>query len=473
MEGHELASSHSTNTMGDFSTEQKVNEVNSFEEIKNVSVDKGILSEDNIDFPEGGFQGWLTTFGSFCGLIAVFGIENVTGIFEEYLQTHQLAEVNSSKIGWIFSIFPFICSVSGIFSGIYFDRNGFKKIVIIGTILHVGGLFAMANSAKYWHFILSFSIICGFGNGLALSPLIICPSHYFKRRRGLAIACGNLGSCIGGGVFPFLLRRLFRMTSDENAYYGFQWGIRVLAFINLTLLIISIVCAKERLSYAAELKGSKFIERFKKVSKIYALQSFDAKGLVEPLFLSCVVGFALCDTCLNVATTYFTTYATTRGISASDSKNLVSVMNFCSIPGSLIPGMLCDVFGRFNIMIGTMIALTLLIFVGWLPFAKSLASFYVISALFGYLQGTIYSLLVVCCGQVSKTTDFGKRYATSNLIASGTILYAVPIAGAIIGSGSHRGYENYIVYCGVLAIAGGIAMFVTRIIAVGFTWKKY
>lgn len=150
-------------------------------------------SEDEADsFPEGGAKAWIVTFGCFMGLVACFGLLNSTGVMESHLQDNQLAKESVSTIGWLFSLFLFVCFASCIISGTYFDRNGFRTIMIIGTVFHVAGLFATANSTKYWHFILSFAIVCGFGNGIVLSPLVSVPAHYFFKRRGTALAVATI-----------------------------------------------------------------------------------------------------------------------------------------------------------------------------------------------------------------------------------------------------------------------------------------
>ncbi|CCF58884.1 hypothetical protein KAFR_0F02880 [Kazachstania africana CBS 2517] len=431
-------------------------------------------NEEEDEFPEGGLEAWLVTLGCFCGLIPVFGVDNITSVFEEYLEEHQLSGFSPSSIGWIFSIFNFVCFASGIFSGTYFDRNGFKKIVGLGAIIHAAGLFAMANSTKYWHFILSYSIVCAFGNGIALSPLVSCPAHYFKERRGLATACATIGGSIGGGILPLILRKMFSMTSKSNPYYGFVWGIRTLAFINLFLLSMAVVLGKERLPHTKDGPVEPTIkQRMKHIYDVYLIGSFDAKGLLDPVFFFCVAAAVLSEVSLSSVTTYFSSYARTRGVSQEDSYNLIMVLNFCGIPGRWIPGRLSDSFGRFNVAIVTIVMLSILMLVSWLPFGNDLTSLYVIAALYGFFSGSIFSLIPVCIGQVSKTSEFGKRYSTGYFIVALTTLYAVPIAGAIIGGGSHQEYQHYIVYCAVASLAGAACYAVSRHLVVGFTWKYF
>lgn len=429
--------------------------------------------DDDFDYPEGGLEAWIVVFGCFSGLIACFGLLNSTGIMENYLENHQLQNESTSTIGWIFSLMNFICFASCILSGTYFDRNGFKSPVILGSILLVGGLFATANSTKIWHFILSFSIVCGFGNGILFSPLVSAPAHYFKRKRGTATALATIGGSVGGGLFPLMLRRFFEMESTSNPHYGFQWGIRTLAFIDLALLIVCIFLGKERLSYIDE-NDRKINERkWKYIIRVYVLQSFDIKAFRDLRYLYCVFGTCLGEFSLISVMTYYSSYAMSQGVSQSDAYMLIMAINLTGILGRWVPGRLSDSFGRFNVAISTLIILGVVMFTGWYPFGTNLNNLYIISCLYGFFSGSILSLLPVCCGQISKTEEFGRRYSTMYFCVGVTMLIGVPISGAIIGNKTYDDYQHYKIFCGVTTLFSGVCFIFARYFAVGFQWRKF
>lgn len=427
---------------------------------------------DDDDYPEGGLKAWTVIFGCFLGLIACFGLLNTTGVIENYLQNHQLVDENSSSIGWVFSLFLFITFASCIFSGTYFDRNGFRDPVILGSILLVGGLFATANSTKLWHFILSFSIVAGFGNGIVLSPLVSCPAHYFKRKRGTASALATVGGSVGGGLFPLLLRKLFSLESKKDPYYGFVWGIRTLAFIFFVLLALSLCLVKERLPHV-EVDRPTTKPRWRYIIRVYVIESFDAKAFCDLRYAFCVIGTCFGELSLCSVITYYGAYAVSKGISQADSYMLIMVINLTGIPGRWVPGALSDSFGRFNVAIGTLVGLGIIMLVGWLPFCNDLNSLYVISALYGFFSGSIFSLLPVCCGQISRTEDFGKRYSTMYFCVSFITLVGVPITGAIIGNKTDANYQHYKIFCAVTTLFSAFCFFISRYFAVGLRWKKF
>lgn len=439
--------------------------------------DNGFADGDGEYYPEGGLRAWIVVFACFCGLIACFGTLNATGVVENHIQNNQLADQSSSTIGWIFSLMLFICFGSCILSGTYFDRNGFKAPMIFGSILHCGGMFALANCTKLWHFILAFSIVAGFGNGIILSPLVSAPAHYFCKRRGTATAIATAGGSIGGALIPLLLRKFFAMTRENDPNYGYVWGVRTWAFINLALLIIAIVLGKERIKKTDDIENdrSKYGEesRFKKTIRVYILQSFDAKAFSDMRFLFCVIGTVFGELSCCAAITYYSSYCGVYGISSSDSYMLIMVINLTGILGRWIPGYLSDIFGRFNVAIATLFILAIVMLVGWLPFGKDLTSMYVVSALYGFFSGSTFSLLPVCCGQISKTEEFGRRYATMYMVVSLALLAGIPITGAIIADKSTKDYSHYVIFSGVMALASCVSYIISRYFAVGMKWRRF
>ncbi|GAV52820.1 hypothetical protein ZYGR_0AI01020 [Zygosaccharomyces rouxii] len=114
--------------------------------------------EEENEFPDGGLQAWLAVLGAFVGLVPVFGMLNSVGAIESYISKHQLKDVPSSTVSWIFSLYLAFSFLSCIFSGGYFDRNGSTTPMIAGTLVYVGGLFALANCHETYQFILAFSL---------------------------------------------------------------------------------------------------------------------------------------------------------------------------------------------------------------------------------------------------------------------------------------------------------------------------
>lgn len=60
-------------------------------------------------------------------------------------------------------------------------------------------------------------------------PSIACLSHWFRRKRAIAMGIAYSGSSIGGVIWPILMSHLL-----NNPNIGFKWAIRIAGFINVS-----------------------------------------------------------------------------------------------------------------------------------------------------------------------------------------------------------------------------------------------
>lgn len=70
-------------------------------------------------YPEGGREAWLVVSGSFCAMVASFGVMNTIGTFQTHLASNQLRGYSQGQIGWIFGVYVFISFFGGIQIGKY------------------------------------------------------------------------------------------------------------------------------------------------------------------------------------------------------------------------------------------------------------------------------------------------------------------------------------------------------------------
>ena len=107
-------------------------------------------------YPEGGSEAWLVVLGSFCGMLASFGLMNSVGTFQTYISTHQLSNLSPSTIGWISSIYIFLSFGCGLQIGPIFDAKGPKWLLIAGGICLVVGMIGVGESTSMFSISLSF-----------------------------------------------------------------------------------------------------------------------------------------------------------------------------------------------------------------------------------------------------------------------------------------------------------------------------
>lgn len=424
-----------------------------------------LVDETYLDFPEGGLRAYLTVFGSFMGFIPAFGMFNSVGAIQSYVSANQLKDVSTSTVSWIFSIYTFVAYSSCIFSGTFFDRCGAFKPMLIGTVAFCAGLVATANATTVYQFILAFGVVVGFGTGMLISPLVGAVSHFFYKKRATATSIATMGGSLGGISMPMLLRKTYDTI-------GFAWGLRVLALYCLGCLICSLCFTRERQLIMAEERNVK-IESWRQFFQVYFVDVFDHKSLFELRFVSCALGIALAECSLVAVMVYLPTYAIMQGQSETTAFLLIITSNAVAILGRYLPGVFADHIGRFNVVILTVFMCGVVSLALWLPFGSHLGALYAFSVLYGFFSGSILSLSPVCCGQISKTEEFGKRYSTMYLIVALTNLGLLPVAGAIIGEGTVQEYNNFIGYT-VALLAAGIACYtMCRNAVVGWRLCKF
>ena len=103
-----------------------------------------ISINQEISYPEGGFQAWLVVFGAFCGTAASIGLYNTSGLFEAYMAEQLLPQESTSKVGWIFGIYAFVTWFLGVQVGPTFDAMGPTMLMTAGSICTLGGIFALS-----------------------------------------------------------------------------------------------------------------------------------------------------------------------------------------------------------------------------------------------------------------------------------------------------------------------------------------
>lgn len=412
------------------------------------------LVEEDISFPDGGLQAYLVVLGAFLSLLITFGLMNTVGVLQAYVSSHQLKGAPESSVGWVFSIYFFFAFGGGIYAGPIFDFKGARLPLIIGSVLIVVGLFITANCKEVYQFLLGFGVIVGIGSSFTMNASLGAVAHWFNKKRGIALGICSIGGSLGGVIWPLLLRSAFPKL-------GFAWCLRILGFCSIACLGPSCYLVKSRLVKNNEMKSPRQILK----------DSIVLNDLIhEPRFLAMTISIFLCEFSLILVITYMSSYTMYQGYSESEAFLVLIVCNSTGIAGRYVPNYMGDYWGRINIMLITVFICALLILVVWLPFGNELNLMYTFAGLYGFFSSSTLSLTPVCCGQISKTEDFGKRYGTVYFLVAFGNLISLPIGGAIIGDGS--GYKNLIITAGVIeAVAAGFWL-LTRYYCVKMRLRK-
>lgn len=419
------------------------------EKIEPSSEEASTNGDEKDDFPEGGLRGWSVVVGSFCGSFSVFGIINSTGIFQEYFSTHQLKSHSPSQIGWIWSLSLFLTFFCGVLIGPVFDSKGPRVLVLGGSILLTTSMMLLGLCTKYWHFILVYSVLNGLGGCLMNTPALASIGHFFLVRRGTATGVAMTSGSVGGVIFPLMLQKLIPEV-------GFAWATRILGFILIALLVIANLLIRSRLP-------RKKIENFSSILP-------DLTILLDLKFTALTLGIFLLEWGLFIPLTYITSYAVAHGESTAFSVQILAILNAGSFVGRILAGFIADILGRVNTLILTVLMCVIVTLGLWLPAAaiNSKALLIVYAFLFGFGSGSNLSLTPVCVGQLCKTENYGRYYATCWMVVAFGTLTGLPIAGAILTANDGK-YYGLIIFCGLSYAAALVSFITSRVLAVG--WK--
>jgi MFS family permease len=167
---------------------------------------------------------------------------------------------------------------------------------------------------------------------------------------------------------------------------------------------------------------------------------------------------------------FITAVANGRGMSLDLAQYLVSILNAGSVAGRILPGILGDKLGRFNIMIAFCTLTSILILAVWIPADTNVGQL-IFAPFFGFASGAAIGLTPALIAQISPIREIGVR--TGTVFAAGSIgaLTGSPIGGALI-TRDHGSFLYMQLFGGIVCIVGCVFFAAARVYLVGFDLKK-
>lgn len=303
---------------------------------------------------------------------------------------------------------------------------GYAKELLIGSsMLAVFGMMMTSICKEYWQFVLAQGICTGIGLSGAFIPSIAIVPTYFTSRRAFALGISASGSSVGGVLFPVIFHRL-------QPRIGFPWTTRVLAFIMLATLCVSIALMRVRIT-SSNRRSLVDLDAFKnKRYSLFVISQFCGfTGLYIPFFYVQQYSKSMAHTSPNLA--FYT----------------LAILNAGSFFGRIIPGFLADSLGAVNTLLFCAIASTVLAFC-WIAI-KDTAGILVFCALYGFCSGTFVSLQAATVSSlVPHMRIVGTWMGMTAFISGLGLLVGTPVAGVILNSG----YLGLQLFCGAtIAVA--------------------
>jgi len=270
--------------------------------------------------------------------------------------------------------------LGGILMGKLADRFGVMVPVLIGAVCLGLGFIAAGASQTLLQFALIQGLVIGLlGTSATFAPLVADTSLWFTKRRGIAVAICASGNYLAGAIWPPILQGYFDSIGWRATFTGFGY-----------------FCLATAIPLAFVLRRRPPVLDLPVTSGAHSAPEAKQIGLRSATLLTllCMAGVSCC-VAMSMPQVHIVAYCGDLGFAAARGAEMLSVMLGFGIVSRLASGWICDRIGGLKtLLLGS--ALQGVALVLFLPF-DSLASLYVVSALFGLFQGGIvpsYAIIV-------------------------------------------------------------------------------
>ncbi|KAF8868883.1 major facilitator superfamily domain-containing protein [Mucidula mucida] len=411
---------------------------------KELSLDaNGNAEGEPPEFPEGSARGWLTVMGGALVSMCTIGNGQSFGVYQDYYTRVSLVEMSPSQISWIGSIQLALMFGLGIVSGKLFDAGYFRSSMLFGGGLFITSLFmlSLVQPHHYYQNLLAQGFGMGLGMGMMLLPSTSVVSHYFRRRRSLAMGLVITGGGLGSVIYPIILNRFF---ADKRL--GFAWGTRLLALIDLVLLILANLMMKTR--------------------RKYNILSLTSVLRDMPFWLS-AVGMFFVWWGVFIPYFYLQLFSKINGIDASFSSWAITILNAAATIGRFLPNFIADKYGTLNVFIPSAFLSGALLWA--LLSVRNTAGVVIFASFYGFFSGALFSLVFPAVATFGTVNDIGEevrlRVGLTALFMSVAALTGSPLAGALLAAPHFVWWRPLVFGCACIMVGAVCNLFARHALA--------
>jgi MFS family permease len=266
--------------------------------------------------------------------------------------------------------------LGGVIAGKLTDRFGIVATIALATVLMGIGYLIASQSTALWQFNL-IHVVIGAGSSATFGPLMAEASHWFERRRGIAVTVAATGSYIGGTLWPPIV---------SWGILTFGWRATHISVGIVTTVLMLLMLAVLRVQMGTATRRSHVNAPPPKVD--LQLSNNTLTTLLFIAGIGCCVAMAMPQV-------HIVAYCGDLGYGVTRGAEMLSLMLACGIVSRVGSGFLADRIGGIRtLLIGSLLQGFALLFY---LFFDSLASLYIISAMFGLFQGGLvpaYAIII-------------------------------------------------------------------------------
>jgi MFS family permease len=272
--------------------------------------------------------------------------------------------------------------------GYAIDRWGYWRPALAASIALAAGFGMASLSTSISQFALIHGLLIGFGCSAIFGPLIADISHWFLKRRGLAVSIAAGGSYLAGAFWPLVI-------SYAMSAYG--WRITYAAIGGICLLTMLPLVLMLRRPAPMHLSGSPGAVR-----GVLPIQ-------LSPTALQVLLVIAglSCCAAMSMPQVHIVAYCMDLGYGVARGSQMLSIMLAAGLASRLVSGLLADKIGGVKTqLLGSVLQCLALFF--YLPF-DGLAALYMVSLIFGLSQGGIVPAYAVIVREYMPPAEAGRR----------------------------------------------------------------
>ncbi len=306
-------------------------------------------------------------------------------------------EVSRGLASVPYMLFMLGFGTGGVVLGRLADRFGIILPTAIASIALPAGFVAAAQATTLWQFCLAMGVLAGFfGASVTFSPMVADISHWFFRRRGLAVGIVISGSYLAGAIWPKILQHYIDSVGWRDTFTGF--GIFTFSAM---LPLSAILYRKAPVQHDPATSAGANEPRRPLGFTTVKMQS-----------LICAAGIGCC-VAMAMPQVHIVAYATDLGYAAARAAEMLALMLGFGILSRLASGWISDRIGGLNtLLLGSFLQFVVL--TGFL-FGDSLTALYLLSVAFGLAQGGIVPSYAIIIRAYFPSRDAGWRIGTAFL----------------------------------------------------------
>ncbi|CAN5772404.1 MFS transporter [soil metagenome] len=351
------------------------------------------------------FHGWWVVLVAGIGLFFCYipMVSFTFGLFAEPL----IREFNWSRTGisLAFSISLIAMCLAMPVVGRLVDRFGGRKVIVPSVLVlglcFVSFYFLSGSLGQFYAIYLVMGLV---GGGSATLPYCGVVSHWFDKKRGLALSLAAAGAGLGSLVVPPVVQLLISAVGWRNAYVLMGATITLVTAPTVTIFL------KERPQMMGLLPDGDAVENAAPEKEGGQEQGVSGKEALRSgtFWMICVAFFFVAASAIGCLI-HLVPMLTDRGASAQSAAMATALLGGASLVGGLIAGYLLDRFFASYVAIGFFTGAAIGIFCLWSGTVGGLA--FIAAFLIGLGMGAAGQIIPYLVSRYFGLLSFGEIYS--------------------------------------------------------------